>query len=197
MRRGEPRPDTDSHNGGEQDTVAQAGMVLMDQSFQTLGMDSGAVSIFRALSRKHKRIVDAAAECPPALAEEVRELMLRARRAGSASSVVHLPLGEFAYTGRTYYLKPQNGFNQPLIVLYLRGNVSAQGALGQTSFEYRLTEREQATLLGMALGLTNKELAQRMSISTGTAKTFVRLVMAKMGVARRAAVVAKVLEHMI
>ena len=195
MIRGELKPDVDSHNGCEQDTVAQAGMVLMDQSFHALAIDSGAISIFTALSRKHKRTVDTASECPPRLAEEIRELMLSARPAGSASSLVHLPMGEFAYTVHTYYLEPQSGFNQPLMVLYVKRNVSTQSALGRIGLEYRLTEREQATLLGMAMGLTNKELAQRMSVSTSTSKTFVSLVMAKLGVARRAAVVAKILEQ--
>ena len=57
------------------------------------------------------------------------------------------------------------------------------------------TEREQEALRGIAMGLTNKELAQRMNIAPNTVKTFLRLVMVKMGVARRTGVVAKLLEH--
>jgi DNA-binding CsgD family transcriptional regulator len=184
-----------SHNEREQETAAQAGMVLMDLSFRALAVDSGAVSIFAAL-RDQKRKGSPPAERQAAITEDIRELMLGTQTDSTGSSVVHLSMGDFAYTGRTYCLEPHNGFNQSLMVLYLKRIVSAQDCLGQAGFEYRLTERERETLHGMVMGLTNKELAQRMEISTSTAKAFVRMVMAKMGVTKRAAVVAKVLERL-
>jgi DNA-binding CsgD family transcriptional regulator len=179
----------------EQDTAAQAGMVLMDLSYRVLAIDSGATSILTAL-RDQKRKGDSASEGPLTLADEVRQLMMDSRRAGPNSSVVNLVSGVLDYTGHTYRLEPQNGFNQPMTVLYLKRNIVAKDYLGRAALEYRLTERERETLLGMVMGLTNKELAKRMEISTGTAKAFVRMVMAKMGVASRAAVVAKVLAQM-
>ena len=45
------------------------------------------------------------------------------------------------------------------------------------------------------MGLTNKQLAQQLNITPNTVKAFLRLVMVKMGVARRSGVVVKLLEH--
>jgi len=43
------------------------------------------------------------------------------------------------------------------------------------------------------MGLTNKEIADRMGISANTVKGFVRLIMLKMGTSGRSGIVAKVL----
>ena len=45
----------------------------------------------------------------------------------------------------------------------------------------------------LIMGLTNKEIADRMGISANTVKGFVRLVMLKMGTSGRSGIVAKVL----
>ena len=42
-------------------------------------------------------------------------------------------------------------------------------------------------------GLSSKEIANRMDVSPNTVKTFLRLIMIKMGVSSRAAIVAKVI----
>jgi DNA-binding CsgD family transcriptional regulator len=73
------------------------------------------------------------------------------------------------------------------------GNSLAE-ALSRIGFEYHLTEREQEALEGIVLGLTSKEVAARMGgISPNTVKAFLRLIMIKMGVTSRAAIVAKLL----
>jgi DNA-binding NarL/FixJ family response regulator len=43
-------------------------------------------------------------------------------------------------------------------------------------------------------GFTNKEIASRMQISPNTVKAFLRLVMIKMGVSNRAAIMSKFIE---
>ena len=63
----------------------------------------------------------------------------------------------------------------------------------QTSQEFHLTHREQEVLGLLIMGLTNKEIADRMGISANTVKGFVRLVMLKMGTSGRSGIVAKVL----
>ncbi len=61
--------------------------------------------------------------------------------------------------------------------------------------QFGLTPREQETTELLMLGLSSKEIASRMSISPNTVKTFLRLIMAKMGVTSRCGVVAKILTH--
>ena len=68
-----------------------------------------------------------------------------------------------------------------------------QRLLLQTSQEFHLTHREQEVVRLLIMGLTNKEIADRMGISANTVKGFVRLVMLKMGTSGRSGIVAKVL----
>jgi DNA-binding CsgD family transcriptional regulator len=59
---------------------------------------------------------------------------------------------------------------------------------------FQLTERERQAVEHLAEGLTSKEIAQRMNISPNTVKTFLRLVMIKMGVTTRCGVIGKIIE---
>jgi len=68
-----------------------------------------------------------------------------------------------------------------------------QRLLLQTGQEFHLTNREQEVLRLLMMGLTNKEMADRMGISANTVKAFVHLVMLKMGTSGRSGIVAKVL----
>jgi DNA-binding CsgD family transcriptional regulator len=61
--------------------------------------------------------------------------------------------------------------------------------------QFNLTEREREALQGISVGLSSKELAERMRISPNTVKAYLHLVMVKMGVTSRAGIVAKILEH--
>lgn len=76
----------------------------------------------------------------------------------------------------------------------LRGLRSSE-AIYKVAAEFNLTEREREALSGISLGLTIKELAKQMKISPHTVKAYLRVIMVKMGVSTRAAIVAKILEH--
>ena len=67
-------------------------------------------------------------------------------------------------------------------------------AVHQVGVEYSLTDREQEALIGVAMGLTSKELAVRMKISPNTVKAFLRLIMVKMGATTRAGIVGRLLD---
>jgi DNA-binding CsgD family transcriptional regulator len=56
---------------------------------------------------------------------------------------------------------------------------------------FDFTPREKETVELLMQGLTSKEIAERLKISPNTVKAFVRLVMVKMGVTTRSAVVGK------
>jgi DNA-binding CsgD family transcriptional regulator len=173
----------------------RAGIVLMDASYHPLAIDVGATSVLAALARERRGGFDANLPLEDVVARELQELMISFQEDGIINTTVYFSVDNSTYTGRTYPLEPQNSFGRSLIVLYLSKDLTAEDSLGLTAYEYRLTARERETLLGMVMGLTNKELAQRMDISPSTAKAFVRMVMAKMGVTKRAAVVARVFER--
>jgi DNA-binding NarL/FixJ family response regulator len=61
---------------------------------------------------------------------------------------------------------------------------STDGEVGR-SLRHELTEREREVSLLVAAGWTNKEIAERLHIETGTVKTHVHSVIHKLGVSRR------------
>jgi DNA-binding CsgD family transcriptional regulator len=69
--------------------------------------------------------------------------------------------------------------------------LSAVDAVLQAAAEYHLTDREQEALIGITMGLTCKEVAERMDISPNTVRAFLRLIMIKMGVPTRAGIVGR------
>jgi len=67
--------------------------------------------------------------------------------------------------------------------------------VAQAAQEFQLSSREQETVAHLLQGLTSKEIALRMDISPYTVKTYVRLVMIKMGVSTRSGVVGKLVRN--
>jgi len=61
--------------------------------------------------------------------------------------------------------------------------------------ETTLSEREQDVLKQMALGYTNKEIAEKMMVSPETVKTHVANILAKLGLAHRMQAVIYALKH--
>jgi DNA-binding CsgD family transcriptional regulator len=62
----------------------------------------------------------------------------------------------------------------------------------EISERFGLTPREQETARLLGEGLTSKEIATRMNISHNTVNSFVRLMMVKMNVSSRSAIVGKI-----
>jgi DNA-binding NarL/FixJ family response regulator len=139
--------------------------------------------------------VDSAVPDPMEAAyQDIQELMRHAEPDGPDSMKLRFNVGAFVYTGHTYVVE-QSVDREKLMVFYLKRDLFKSDRLAQVASRYHLTDREQELLRGIAMGLTNKELAQQMNIAPNTVKSFLRLVMIKMGVARRTGVVAKLLEH--
>ena len=57
---------------------------------------------------------------------------------------------------------------------------------------FHLTARERQAVGHLVKGMTSKEIAQAMGISTNTVKSFLRLVMTKAGVSTRAGLIGRV-----
>jgi len=67
--------------------------------------------------------------------------------------------------------------------------------LGEFGERFHLSKRECETVQHLVLGLTTKEVADRMGVSPNTVKHFVRLVMSKMGVTTRSGIVGKLIDQ--
>jgi DNA-binding CsgD family transcriptional regulator len=59
---------------------------------------------------------------------------------------------------------------------------------------FNFSRREQQAVELLLQGLSNKEIANRMNISPNTVNTFFRLIMIKMGVSSRSAILAKMIK---
>lgn len=64
--------------------------------------------------------------------------------------------------------------------------------IGELASKYNLTKREQDALRGVSLGLSNKQLAERMNISPNTVKAFLHVIMIKLGVTTRSEIAARI-----
>jgi DNA-binding CsgD family transcriptional regulator len=82
--------------------------------------------------------------------------------------------------------------SRPLVAVLLERVSAASISLTQVSERFHLTTREQEVLQYLSEGgLTTKEIAMRMGISPNTVKSFLRLIMLKMGVSTRSGIVGK------
>jgi len=61
--------------------------------------------------------------------------------------------------------------------------------------QFHLTCREKEIVTLLSEGLTSKEIAGRMRISSNTVKAFLRQIMSKMGVSNRSGILGKALRH--
>jgi DNA-binding CsgD family transcriptional regulator len=191
-RRGVKRKGAISREGTRPETASEVGVVLTDYSFRIIAMDRGAASILFPLFEEEKRREDPlfGSELPPRILE-----WMRFRDGGNAGSkTIRFRAGGRVYKGRSYIVESEGQMlPQSAVVLYLERETEVEDAILQVGLQYRLTDREQEALRGLANGLTSKELAERMGIRPSTVKTFLRLIMIKMGASNRASVVAKIL----
>jgi LuxR family maltose regulon positive regulatory protein len=73
-------------------------------------------------------------------------------------------------------------------------DLSAKTSLTNNNLIEPLTEREHEVLQLLALGLSNKEMAERMVVSEGTVKTHVHNLIGKLGAQSRTHVLARAIE---
>jgi len=167
------------------------GLILTDLSLRPIAFNSEAVLI---LSYPDSAEVNA-----PMTLNIPEEILadIQSQKPNDKSSVVtHFCSGRNQYVCRSYVMEVVNqSLVQPLRVLLLERDFSVNNAVNEVAKQFELTAREREVLRGIALGLTSKEIAGRMSISPNTVKAFLRLIMVKLGVNSRAAILAKILEH--
>ena len=171
--------------------MAEVGLVLLDLSLELVALDQGAFAILNYPHRLgHKR--DAASSIPTTILD-----VLRSRKPTDLSTLrAYFRMGICEYTCRAYLVEPSDpSLAEPLVALHLEKVSSATDAVHEIGAKYHLTEREQEALRGISMGLTSKEVAERMNISPNTVKAFLRLIMIKMGVSTRGGIVANILNR--
>ena len=118
----------------------------------------------------------------------------------TSASLLEFTSGRRRYRCRAFLLNSGGNTNgpidrlQPKIVAVLERVSTQRPDLTRWSEELQLTSRECETVKFLMRGLTSKEIADEMSISPNTVKSFLKLVMAKVGATNRTAIIAKILE---
>jgi DNA-binding CsgD family transcriptional regulator len=83
---------------------------------------------------------------------------------------------------------------QTKIVVVLERVFPQSPSIARWCEAFQLTSRECETVKFLLKGLTSKEIGDQMSISPNTVKSFLKLVMAKVGASNRTGIIAKILE---
>jgi len=127
------------------------------------------------------------------LADRVRTTLLDHNREGGTAFVKEFKSGKRRYICKSLQVAC-NGSDSPqpaFAVLLERDTTNNHSALAEISAQFGLTQREVETVEFLLQGLTSKEIAARMNISTNTVKAFIRLIMVKMKVSTRSGIAGK------
>lgn len=134
----------------------------------------------------------------PEVTQKIRSELLRSKPADPLSFAAEYQSGKRSYFCRAFVLNGSsmkaNHNSAPLAVVLLERSPFGVTTLAQICEQYELTARERRTVELLLQGLTSKEIAVRMDISPNTVKAFLRMVMLKMGVSTRSAIVGKILQ---
>ena len=167
---------------------SSAGVLLMDESLRAVWFNIEAARIL-AYPQKPENSKTLTAE---ALGEKIRaSLGTQSLRSPSSTEFTS---GRRCYLCRAFRLEPQEKGNRgPSIAVLLERSPRAIVSLSAMCAQFQLTPREQQTLELLSVGLDTKEIANSLGISGNTAKVYIRMVMAKMGVSSRMGILAKIL----
>jgi DNA-binding NarL/FixJ family response regulator len=167
---------------------AQAGLVLLDRTLRPISFNAAAIQILTFPEPpKNGRATGAI------LSEKIRSLTLAS---GGSSEVRFAPeciSGARRYICKSFVVDIRRPDSSPAFVaLLLERNSFSRLSVSQIAEQFKLTGREQQTVELLVEGLTTKEVANRLKISPNTVKTFLHLVMIKMGVSTRSGIVGKI-----
>jgi len=162
--------------------IPEVGLILLDCSLKPLAFDRGAAAILNHPNQ-------------PSIPEEILRDLRGLSPAEWPSTKSIFRRGKSEYICQAYLLECEAWpHEQFVVVLHLEKRTSIDNAIHKAVMKYNLTERERQALEGISMGLSNKQLSERMSISPNTVRAFLRLVMVKMSVTSRSAIVAKLLQ---
>jgi DNA-binding NarL/FixJ family response regulator len=167
--------------------TSEPGVLLLDSLLNPVASNPAAVQILTYPDRPENMHLDAF------LASRIRSTLLTRRASGPSAFVKGFQSGSRRYLCRAFPLKshadPTSGSS---LAVLLQRSSSGPEALSQVAQQLRFTPREREVVRLLLQGFANKQIAQRMAISPETVKVFIKLVMAKLRVTTRTAILAKI-----
>jgi DNA-binding CsgD family transcriptional regulator len=162
-------------------------VVLLDSQLRPVHFNAEAASIL-GYPREILRIASLGATLRPALANQINrrtpgpiEFISGRRRYRCRPFEL-----DFSSTGETR--------GQPRVVVLLE-RIVAPGVDEPWHAHHQFTNRERETVEYLLKGLTIKQIAKEMDISASTVKSFLKLVMIKVGATNRAGLISKILSR--
>lgn len=171
-----------------------AGLLLIDSGMGLIACNREAIEILA-----YPKTPDAVRPAERFVSEKIRTDLLRSKSTEAISLVSEFQSGKRFYYCRSFVLngsstKTNHGAVIPTAVILLERSPFGLSTLTQICEQFELTQRERETVELLLKGMTSKEIAARMQISPNTVKAFLRMVMLKMGVSTRSAIVGKILQ---
>ena len=163
----------------------------MDSSLNFIALDKAADAMLTQIGGREMN-----SYLKPPVPEQILDAVRRCKLGDTRAPTVNFRIRNDEYTCRVYTVNSISDSLPPtLFVVHITKHLSEWEMLMHISRQYRLTDRELEALKGVATGLSGKELAAEMQISPNTVKSFLRLIMVKMGVSTRAGIVAKIRDN--
>lgn len=162
------------------------GILLVDPGMNLLYANDQAIQIlnYPAKNRSEKTVRAA-----------LRSILPSQGAPPQTSVVTEFISGKRRYYCRALRVSSRSGSsNREDAALLLERAPAASFEIEKVCEKYALTKRERETLTCLVHGLSSREIAARMEISQNTVKAFLRLVMIKMGVSSRSAIMGKLIE---
>ena len=163
------------------------GFLLLNSSLSPIFVNRAAAEI---LSYPHK--LEAHENLDDYLASRFRTNLVSGESSGAPTLVSKFQSGRRTYHCRAYRMNAlAQGDSQCSFAIILERGSNGSFSMAQVSERFHLTVREREVLQYLLSGLTTKEIASGMEISPNTVKGFLRMMMVKMGVSTRSAIVGK------
>lgn len=170
-----------------------SGVVILDTSGEILFINEEAQSI---LSTFDFNMNDADSQDPDSLNKAIVDIFKNSLGSLSApmSKCVYCPDSDSAYALRTLPLHKPELKNKSCILVLIEGvTIHRKFDMKVVRKQFGLTRREAEVTFCLTKGLTNKEIANALSLSPETVHDYVKQVMKKLDTSTRAGVVGKVL----
>jgi len=173
--------------------VSSEGFLLLDSCLHPVFVNRAAAEI---LSYPQKP--EARKNLNAFLASKIHLRLFSMQTSGEPTLVTEFVSGKRRYHCRAYRVDAPgdgsgagNGGGHGSVAVLLERFATVSLFFGKVSERFHLTTREQEVLQHLLVGQTTKEIATGMEISPHTVKAFLRMIMVKMGVSTRSAIVGK------
>ncbi len=166
-----------------------AGFLLIDSSLNPVSFNAEALHILtypeKLANPRHSEV---------SLTGTICSSLINPQAPGKSPFVTEFRSGRRRYFCRAFLVDAQaKDPAHPNIAILLERGPSGLVSLSLVSQRFNLTQREREVLEYLLQGLSTKEIANRMNISSNTVKAFLRLIMIKTGVSSRSAIVGKIM----